>query len=128
MSESWTLLTPAGLVPIGCTPGEVSDGYHTFDELYQHRCLLFAALCNSYDEVQIRNATVFKTRKNDRGEEWPGWFIAGINTEFGQITYHMPDNFWDLVDSPEIERNVGYDGHTSQDVASRLNLLVRATL
>lgn len=26
--------------------GEVSDGYHTFDELYEHRVALFIALCN----------------------------------------------------------------------------------
>lgn len=25
--------------------GDISDGYHTFDELYEHRCLLFIRLC-----------------------------------------------------------------------------------
>lgn len=108
----------------GSTPidwGEVSDGYHTFNELYQHRNLLFALLVS-------RSAGAFKTRRNDQGEEWPGWFIAGIDTPSGQITFHLPALLWDMVHAPEIERNTGYDGHTSRDVVARLSfLLLRAT-
>ena len=105
----------------GSTPidwGEVSDGYHTFNELYQHRNLLFALLVS-------RSAGAFKTRRNDQGEEWPGWFIAGIDTPSGQITYHLPALLWDMVHAPEIERNTGYDGHTSRDVVARLSILLR---
>jgi hypothetical protein len=98
--------------------GETSDGYHTFDELYKHRCLLFAW-------VLMYTWNGFKTRKNDKGEEWPGWFIAGVNTPFGQITYHLPDELWDLVLSQEIERNIGYDGHTSNDVIERMTQVLK---
>ena len=28
--------------------GSTSDGYHTFDELYYHRTVLFAVICNTY--------------------------------------------------------------------------------
>ena len=117
MSE---LITPSGKIAIDCEPGQVSDGYHTFDELYEHRCLLFAAL-----SCWVHG--FFKTRKNDKGEEWPGWFIAGLNTPWGQITYHLPDRYWDLVDADyELERNDQYDGHTSQDVAERLRKMLDA--
>ncbi len=118
MSE---LVTPNGVIAIDCEPGQVSDGYHTFDELYRHRCLLWAVICS-------QRAHSFKTRKNDSGEEWPGWFIAGFNTTDGQITYHLPDELWGLVNAREIERNAGYDGHTSQDVAQRLELMLKSGL
>ena len=26
---------------------KISDGYHDFEELYEHRCRLFIALCNA---------------------------------------------------------------------------------
>lgn len=30
---------------------KVSDGYHTFDALYDHRCALFIALCAHYQSA-----------------------------------------------------------------------------
>lgn len=30
---------------------EISDGYHTFGDLYKQRTLLFCALCNAYPEL-----------------------------------------------------------------------------
>lgn len=32
------------------TRGQLSDGYHSFDELYEHRLVLFIALCNQLAE------------------------------------------------------------------------------
>ena len=31
--------------------GEFSDGYHTFNELYYHRMIMFAVICNSNKEL-----------------------------------------------------------------------------
>ena len=36
-----------GSVTIECETGKISDGYHTFDELYAHRCTLFSAVMKS---------------------------------------------------------------------------------
>lgn len=33
-------------IPVGGI-GEVSDGYHTFNELYHHRAILFSVICNA---------------------------------------------------------------------------------
>lgn len=97
---------------------QLSDGYHTFAELYEHRHTLFAALMYAYAPL------AFKTRRNQEGEEWPGWFIAGLNTAMGQLSYHMPDEWWDrLPDIRELEYNQKYDGHTSADVLQRISLL-----
>jgi len=94
--------------------GQVSDGYHTFDELYTHRHILFLNL------VRLHNDWAFKTRKNNTGEEWKGWFILGLNTPYGQISYHLPNYLWDLARVEEIEQNNDYDGHSSSDVVDRL--------
>ena len=119
MTARAELITPNGPVAIDCLTGQVSDGYHTFGELYEHRCLLFVALLGW-------QSGTFKTLRNDKGEEWPGWFIAGFNSPVGQVTYHLPAELWDLVDGDIIERNEDYDGHTAADVAQRLRKLIES--
>lgn len=99
--------------------GEVSDGYHTFNQLYLHRYLLFLNL------TVANPALSFKTRLNDKKEEWEGWFILGMETEYGQITYHLPAKLWDMAPVKELEYNFDYDGHTSSDVCERLTLFAR---
>lgn len=98
----------------GFSVEDMSDGYHTFNELYQHRHVLFINLV-------LRNLPIsFKTKLNDKKEAWEGWFILGMNTEFGQITYHLPVTYWDMVSVKEVEYNFDYDGHTPEDVVDRL--------
>lgn len=109
MSENERTLT------LPCNTGGVSDGYHTFDELYEHRHVLFINVVLAHRE------NAFKTWKDDKGETWHGWFILGINTEYGQVSYHLPEGYWKLVDVEEIEQNNGYDGYTPSDVLMRLS-------
>ncbi len=106
------------LLALPCNVGEVSDGYHTFNELYEHRFLLFI-------HTAIAQPGAFKTKFNDTKETWDGWFILGINTSHGQITYHLPEKYWDLATVPEVEFNAEYDGHDSEDVLERLLLLLQ---
>ena len=101
-----------------CDVSAVSDGYHTFDELYTHRTALWALILTCNKEI------AFKTKLNDMGEQLGGWFIAGLNTGHGQLTYHLPDSLWDTLDVREVERNADYDGHTSADVIERIKLLI----
>lgn len=96
--------------------GNVSDGYHTFNELYEHRNTLFAYL------LLLNKERAWKTLRNQNGEKWPGWFIAGMDTDHGQVSYHMPIEWWVILSVREKERNDDYDGHTSQDVLDRMML------
>ena len=106
--------------------GETSDGYHTFNELYEHRHTLFALLLRTYNDTDLP-IMIWKTWRNQNGEIWEGWFIAGMDTVHGQISYHLPAEWWErLYDVQEIERNANYDGHTSADVLKRLRLLLGA--
>ena len=100
--------------------GKVSDGYHTFDELYEFRHALYINVALTNKDKAIR------TLKNKEGESWDGWFILAINTHFGQISFHLPMSKWDLTEGvTEIERNFNYDGHNSEDVLDRLVKLLR---
>lgn len=108
---------------------EVSDGYHTFDELYEHRIMLFIALCKHIDEVLIiedpKKYLVWRSKLDSDGSSFDGWFVLGIGKEKGnQITYHLPLSKWDLTDFAEtLEKAPEWDGHTSKDVLERLRTL-----
>lgn len=95
--------------------GKVSDGYHTFDELYEHRCVLFLAL------MQSGQAYAWKSRLHSDGTSFDGWFVAGIYTGKGrQITYHLPDKYWDECTAGALPKAPEWDGHTSADVLERI--------
>lgn len=107
--------------------GEVSDGFHSFDELYEHRIALFIALCAMifrYYKKQNKklDCPVWRSRKHSDNSAYPGWFILGINKEKGeQITYHLPDKCWEKTTFAEtLSCAPEYDGHTPADVLDRL--------
>lgn len=97
-------------------PGKISDGFHTFDQLYAHRILLFIALMKSHKDIS------WKSRLHNDGTGFVGWFIGGMSLPNGQITYHIPDQFWNLLNNINtLEKSPEWDGHTSDDVLKRLN-------
>jgi hypothetical protein len=106
------------------------DGYHTFDELYEHRIELFIALCKAYekigDEWGSGGIEVWKSKKHSDGELAFGgtWFVLGIGTEKGeQITYHLPIAKWEEAPGDILDKAPEFDGHTSEDVLNRLKSL-----
>lgn len=112
----------------------VSDGYHTFDELYDHRITLFITLCQfiaNYNKLVDSQKLVayqrlpWRSRFHSDGSEYPGWFILGINKNAGmQVTYHVPLSRWNETDFVEtLEKAPEYDGHSSIDVLERLKHL-----
>lgn len=106
----------------GVDTTKVSDGCHTFQELYDHRCMLYITLLNFLPEKYY----IWKSRKHDDGSTWDGWFILGIGKEKGQqITYHLPEKYWNLCDFVvELNKAPVFDGHKSEDVLERLKDLL----
>ena len=95
---------------------DVSDGYHTFGELYDHRITLYLALCRGRTDA-------WKSRVHSDGTTFDGWFVVGIGGEPGnQITYHLPNARWDEATMPEVVPPE-FDGHTAADVLARLAAL-----
>ena len=99
-------------------PSKIDDGYHTFEELYRHRNLLFVHLCKVSCETKCE---VWRSVKNADGTMWKGWFVMGIHKEEGkQITYHLPIEFWEHTMFAETLDKGLWDGHTSDDALQRL--------
>lgn len=95
--------------------GKVSDGYHTFDELYHHRAILFAVICNNNPEL------AWKSELHDTGDMYEGMFIVGIDTPKGQATYHYDiEPYWDIFNVKELDHAPKWDGHTSDDAIMRI--------
>lgn len=107
---------------------QISDGFHTFKELYEHRAALFIALAHCLSR------TAWKSRCHADDTMYTGYFIAGINLpkwgrdvdgepvvmESSPITYHLEDKYWDMLDVSVLRHAPTWDGHTPQDVVSRL--------
>ena len=112
---------------------QVSDGYHTMDELYEHRISLFIAFAKACevidfvakDKNMVNRFPVWRSKRHSDGELCFGTgtqFVLGIHKEKGeQVTYHIPIERWDETDFAEtLECAPEWDGHTSDDVIKRL--------
>ena len=99
--------------------GTLSDGYHTFDELYHHRALLFASLCLTGFKEKAWKSLLHSDSKKD--PMYPGMFIVGVETPFGQATYHYDiDPYWSIFKVRELDHAPEYDGHTPKDAIDRI--------
>jgi hypothetical protein len=97
--------------------GKISDGYHTFDELYDHRCHLFIALMRSNPDISWR------ANNHEDGSGYPSWFVAGMHLPTGDISYHLPNWMWEMLDYSGIatsNKAPKWDGHMAPDVVNRL--------
>lgn len=94
--------------------GTNHDGYHTFNELYVHRHLLFLNL------VKYNKNISWKSLYHSDGTMFDDMFIAGIKFDNGLITYHLPMKYWKLCDCFDLTNAPEWDGHTPQDVCDRL--------
>ena len=119
--------------------GKYSDGYHTFNELYEFRKVYNAALFNEWAKQEVRNPKwasednqplnlpkydVHKSWKHNDGELCfgGGWFIVVAVLPTGQISNHYEAQDWELFKIPIVEKaKYEFDGHSSADVVARLN-------
>jgi hypothetical protein len=65
----------------GASVGELSDTYHSFNDLYKHRCILTAALFRQLPFT-------WKSKIHDDGTMFDDMFIVGVTTPDGSATYH----------------------------------------
>ena len=73
-------------------PSQPTDGYHTMEELYDHRRALTAALCRALGLDAWRS-------KAHHPEDSPmfegGYFVVGLDLPSGTVTYHYKLTHWD---------------------------------
>jgi hypothetical protein len=114
---------------------QISDGYHTFQELYEFRKAYNAALFNEWgkkgllphpDGNYYPKYRVHKSWRHHDGELCfgGGWFIVVAQLPTGQISNHYEAKDWDLFKIPETPKALfPFNGHTPQDVLTRLKQL-----
>ena len=99
--------------------GAFSDGYHTFNELYHHRAILFSVICNKFKNL------AWKSKLHSDETMYDDMFIVGINTPQGPATYHYNiEPYWDLFDCKELPKAPEWDGHTPDDAIKRIYSLI----
>ena len=100
--------------------GEISDGYHTFNQLYHQRAVLFATIVNQNKD------RAWKSWKHEDGrycfDSNGEWFIVGVDTPEGSYTYHYSKEYWDMFKCQAFECGKHWDGHTEEDVTRLLSL------
>lgn len=102
----------------GLSAKGISDKWHTFEELYYHRMVLFSIICNqnkdkAWKSKQHHDGTMFDDTS----------FICGVETPEGQYTYHYHLDHWYKFDVKELEFAPEYDGHMPKDIDRLYSLL-----
>ena len=102
---------------LGLSLKEISDGWHTFEELYYHRRILFLTIQKANKNIS------WKSKKHHDGTMFEDSFIVGIETPEGQYTYHYNLKYWDLFEEiKELNYAPEYDGHKPKDITRLLSL------
>lgn len=103
---------------IGWSTKDISDKWHTFNELYYHRMILFLVIQRSYPDL------AWKSKQHHDGTMFDDSFVVGIETPKGQYSYHYNLKYWDLFSEvKELERAPEFDGHQPSDITRLLSLL-----
>jgi hypothetical protein len=111
----------------GITTGEITDGHHTFDELYDHRRALTAVLAKAFAEA-AGEAGAWRSKAHHPmdGPMFDDCFIIGIELPTGQILYHYGLEHWDdFATVPELEHAPKWDGAGPPETVTRLLALAR---
>lgn len=122
--------------------GKISDGFHTFDELYEMRLALTVAWLKRMNIEGTRvhkemadkrgdhynvlyTTSVWRSRLHSDGTMFDDYFIVGYGVNPGEfITFHYPLTEWDTFNFCHTwEKAPEWDGHTDKDVIQRLKSL-----
>lgn len=126
--------TPEGFTEIGLMghdSGKVSDGWHTFDELYHYRALYNAGFLNElYVVVEDMKEDwhIEKSYFEHDGSKCFGkddYFVVTCVLPTGQISNHYHGYYWHIFQIPAVDRAIKWDGHTPAQAAERLEKYLR---
>lgn len=95
---------------IGMITNDISDGSHTFSELYYDRMVLFSIICETYKDF------AWKSLKHSDGIMYKDYFVVGIDTPKGQFSYHYHVDYWNYFSVKVLDFAPEWDGHTTKDI------------
>ena len=94
----------------GLNTNLISDGAHTFGELYHERATLFAIFMYNYLDLSRMDYSEefygWKSELHHDGDMYNGYFIVGITSKkTGKMfTYHYPLEYWNFFQVEELDR------------------------
>lgn len=99
---------------------DLSDGYHTYDDLYNHRKMLTALFVSTFPEY------CWKSKKHNHLDDkiFDDMFIVGIDLPTGTITYHYDLTDFDLFHCEELPEAPKWDGASADDTLDRINEMI----
>ena len=96
---------------------QISDGWHSFADLYTHRMILTLALAKAHPDK------VVKSKLHADNTMFDDSFIVYFNTPKGGYSYHYDLKYWDLFkDVKTVPNAPKYDGHKPEDIDRLLSL------
>ena len=106
---------------------QVSDSFHTMDEVYEHRIALFIALCRLIEKGGDFRAFSWRSKKHHPEDSgmYDGWFVLGVSfrrleiedDKEMQISYHLPLSRWEETNfAITYDHAPKWDGHSPEDV------------
>ena len=119
-------------------PGDMSDGYHTFNELYRYRMLYNAALFKTIRLWQMSSLSgdgdafalqIGKSKRHHDGTEpfGGGWFVVWVTLPDGSVIFnHYRMEYWDLFSADEYDTAPEWDGSTPEQEADMLETWLRS--
>lgn len=102
---------------LGFSTKDISDKWHTFDDLYYHRMILTLCLARLLKDYS------WKSKLHHDGTMFDDSFVVGFNTPQGQYSYHYSLKYWDMFDVTELDKAPEYDGHKPEDIERLLSLV-----
>lgn len=119
-TKKYTLLENDSVIQETTDIENLSDGFHTFNELYDFRLLYNACFFNTI--ANKAECHVHKSKRHHDGELcFDGkFFIVTAYLNGKQISNHYEIKHWDLFKCEEQEVADVWDGHTPNDVKLRM--------
>ena len=108
---------------------EVSDGYHTMGELYDHRRALTVALARALEVHPRLTVGSWRSKRHhpDDSPMFKGYFIVGLELTSDDpmarntVTYHYKLKHWDEFEGvPILEHALKWDGAEAPESITRL--------
>lgn len=102
----------------GLSMKPISDGHHSFNDLYAHRRKLSAII------FALAGHYAWKSHQHADGTMFNGDFIVGVSIpDIGDYSYHYKNQYWDEFQVPEVKTAPPYDGHRPEDIDRLLALI-----
>lgn len=100
----------------------ISDGSHTFGDLYYQRMVLTSVIAKAI--MSTKNlGTVRRSKLHDDGTMFKDYFIIYFTTPDGNFSYHYHIDYWDNFSFvPEVDKAIKWDGHTDADINRLLSV------